>query len=173
MTHLSLEERARLYGEERSVAIDFSARYGFGTDGTVWRTAHPTDATAVKVFENVENYYRERNCYQRLSERGIQKIDECRIPSFRGYSDELLIVEMGVVSVPYILDFGKAYLDCKPPFDADQLASWHEELREIWGKKHYKRVMSILAQLQAVGICNLDAKPGNICFADWNDDQEV
>lgn len=165
-----LEDRARQYGTENILVIDFSARFGYGTDGCVWRTA---DNTAVKAFNSEPSYRRERNCYQRLTDRGIQEIDGCRIPSFRGHSDELLIIEMGVVSVPYILDFGKAYIDCKPPYDAEQLASWDEELREIWGKKHYKRVRSILAQLQAVGICNLDAKPGNICFDDWNDDQSV
>jgi hypothetical protein len=51
-----------------------------------------------------------------LKERGVEKICDCAVPELIGYDDELLIIEMTVVTTPYVLDFAGAYLDWSPDF---------------------------------------------------------
>jgi hypothetical protein len=61
-----------------------------------------------------------------------------------GWNDEFLIVEMTIVSPPFILDFAGAYLDKKPPFDAEQLQEWEEQKIEQF-EDRWPTVRSIVA----------------------------
>lgn len=101
MSNSALESKAKRYLQERGRAI--VNLLGFGTDGYVWKTNR---ATAVKVFERQRQYHCERDSYRRLTEHSITQIDGFAIPKLVDYDDELLIVEMAIVSPPYIIDFG-------------------------------------------------------------------
>lgn len=77
----------------------------------------PTDRnTAVKAFYREKNYRNERNCYERLANLMIEEVSIFTIPKMVGCHEYLLTIEIGIVSPPRILDFGKAYLDTPPDF---------------------------------------------------------
>jgi Ser/Thr protein kinase RdoA (MazF antagonist) len=81
-----------------------------------------------------------------------------------GFSDSLQVIEMEIVSPPYLLDFGKAYFDCRAPYDGDQLAAWYEEMRELWDDD-FDLVRSLVSVLWSrFRIHYLDVKPANVRF---------
>jgi len=152
-----LERRARLYATRHGRTI-LEARLGTGTDGTVWQTTVPS---AIKVSERERSHSNERDSYLRLREHGVKTVCGCKVPQLIKFDDELMIVEMDIIKPPCILDFGKAYIDQRPPYDADQLAEYAQEQAELWGDD-IKAVRAIQAKLRSYGIHYLDAKPANI-----------
>jgi hypothetical protein len=159
-----LRERARLYSESRGCAIE-AVPLGDGTDGAVWAT---TRKTAVKVFERLHNFETELACYELLQERGVTEIRGYSIPRLFDSSRELMVIEMGIVEPPYILDFGKAYFKrTRPQFSAEVIRETLDQQKELWGS-HYSEIRSILNQLEALGIYHTDPKPGNIRPANWD-----
>ena len=83
------------------------------------------------------------------------------MPRLVEFDESLLVIEIDVVTPPYLLDFGKAHLDHKPDFSEEVLADWEESLVEYFGED-VPLVKSALWQLRKFGIYYLDAKPGNI-----------
>jgi hypothetical protein len=70
---------------------------------------------------------------------------------------------MTIVTRPFLLDFGGAYLDTEPDFSEDALEGWHEELRERF-ESDYPALVRVLRELRGHGIYLTDAHPGNIAF---------
>ena len=158
-----LQQRVRLYAKAAGIAIDPQPFDG-GEDGSVW---HTEDHSVVKCFRRDSNYRLELECFKRLKEAGIgKKIRDFNVPELIRHSDELLVIEMGVVFPPYILDFGKAYLS-DPRWPAHVLPEWNEKMSWWWGDE-VKRVKGVLYALQAHGIWYYDAKPGNVMIENWN-----
>ena len=155
----SFEDRAIKYAQLHGKYIDVDNPLGFGTDGHVFSTEH----SAVKVFERESSYIRERNSYIRLAEHHVEKIEIFAVPRLLEYDDDLLIVEMGIVDPPFLLDFGKAYVDEEPPYDAEQIQEWEEHIRELFEDK-WPQVKSVLGELAIMGIRYMDMKYGNITF---------
>src|SRR4051812_11316294 len=56
----------------------------------------------------------------------VTKVHRFAVPKLISWDDDLLIVEIQVVSPPFILDFGKAYLDHPPDFDEQTMAEDEE-----------------------------------------------
>jgi len=137
---------------------------GHGTDGSVWETSANT---ALKSFYRKESYDDEIECYRRLKSRGILKINGFSVPHLEGDSDELKVIEMTYVQPPYLLDFGKVYIDRPPPYHDDEyvMAAWHEKLREEFGERASK-VYGLLHELKKLGIHYVDPRPANIDFGD-------
>jgi hypothetical protein len=103
-------------------------------------------------------------CYQRLKERGIRKVRDFAVPRLIQSDDKLLVIEMEIVTAPYLIDFGKAYLDREPDHSAETWAEHHAAQRELWEDK-YNEVQAVLWSLRQIGIYYRDPKPGNIMFA--------
>jgi hypothetical protein len=160
MTNSEQEQRAKEYATQYGFQILWERQLGFGNDGSVWET---DQRSAVKAFERESNYIRERNCYQRLELLGIERVGELMIPRLIGFADDLLTIEIGVVFPPFLLDFGKAYLDHPPDYTPEVLADWESERRELFGER-WPQVQEALGWLQSYGIYYYDAKPGNITF---------
>ena len=120
---------------------------------------------ALKVHKQEPDYGRERDAYSRLKERGITTISGCNVPELIAYDDELCVIAMTVVSRPFVLDFGGAYLDRPPDFSQKILDDWRAEKQEQFGGR-WKEVQAILAFLEALGIFVIDVNPGNISFGD-------
>src|SRR5438270_13924869 len=99
----STVERALRYAAANSIIL-IEPPLGFGDDGAVWATNR---RTALKAFHRESNYAHELECYQRLTDAGITSIREFAVPELTSYDDQFWIIEMGFVSPPYILDFGK------------------------------------------------------------------
>jgi hypothetical protein len=100
-----------------------------------------------------------------LRDDGITTIRDCAIPQLLGYDDELLIIEMTVVTRPYVLDFGGAFLDQPPGFSKEILAEWQAEKQEQFGKR-WPDVQAILGILEGYGIFVVDVNPNNISWPD-------
>ena len=79
------------------------------------------------------------------------------------YDDRLWILEISLVSPPYVLDFAGAYLDWTPDFSEEVMADWKAEKQEQFGRR-WPEVLAILAILQSYGIYMEDVSPSNICL---------
>jgi hypothetical protein len=135
---------------------------GFGVHGIVFAAGkQPEGRSAVKVNEREVDFRRERDVYLRLKELGVEKIRDCAVPGLIAYDDELLIIEMSVVTTPYVLDFAGAYLDWKPDFSEEVMADWQADKQEQFGKR-WPEVLAILASLESYGIYMEDVSPSNI-----------
>ena len=76
------------------------------------------------------------------------------------------VIEMTVVTPPFLLDFAGAYLDWPPEFSSEATDYWFHEKQEQFGTR-WAEVRNILAMLSdQVDIYMLDVNPGNIMFAD-------
>ncbi len=113
-----------------------------------------------------EFYLRERNVYRRLMDQGIERISGFWVPKLVDCHDELLVIEMQIVSPPYVLDFASAYLDETPLYceDKEMMAAWQAERRELFGDR-WPEVLALMAEFRRLGIYLMDPKPGNIMFA--------
>lgn len=69
---------------------------------------------AVKFHDRTAGYEREINVYLRLRAHEVTHVGGHRVPILIDQDDELLAIEMTIVSPPFVLDFGGAYLD-QPP----------------------------------------------------------
>ena len=154
--------RLKQYAANRGLVLVEQLRGG--TDGEVWST---NVSTVLKSFDLWKTYDNEVSCYQRLEERGMKKILGFSIPTLEGYDDDLMVIEMSTVKPPYVLDFGKAYLDRAHGFSSSVIADWTAQQEERWGEK-WPLIRSIRGKLQSVGIYHMDPKPGNILPKDWN-----
>ena len=139
-----------------------TANLGNGQDGDVWKT---DDNTAVKRSKRKSNHDNERRCYLRFEQLGIQEIDGFNIPELVRYDDDLLIVEMTTVSAPYIVDFGKTYIDRPPDFTPEVWSDWEDMYQEIW-EDRWPIVRSAMESLKSVGIYYMDPHGNNVSFGD-------
>ncbi|HUE71388.1 MAG TPA: hypothetical protein VMP01_10940 [Pirellulaceae bacterium] len=162
MADSELLKRANLYAVSQSLTIKDSL--GFGTDGVIWST---NVSSAIKVFSRAKNYATELESYRRLHDAGITDLAGFAVPELYGSDDDLLVIEMSLVKPPYVLDFGKVYLDRPPDFSADVMNDWYAAQKELWGDL-WPTVRSILSRLQGLGIYHMDPKPGNIMPEHWD-----
>jgi hypothetical protein len=105
---------------------------GWGYDGIVYST---TDSAAIKAFLHQPLYVNERDIYQRLAARGVSRVGQFAIPPLRDFDDSLWVLEIGIVTPPFILDFAGGYLDKKPPYSRKEMARWEREKTRQFGKR--------------------------------------
>ncbi len=110
--------------------IDIIQKLGQGTQGIVYQSNRNT---ALKIYDLSSGYYRERDIYKRLRDRKIDSINEFKIPRILEWNDELLILEMSIVHVPCILDFGGAYIDKAPEHFSLRDEEWEKQKGEDFG----------------------------------------
>ncbi len=155
-----IPKRARLYARKRRIEI--VGKLGSGQDGWVGKS---DEKTAIKFFERERAFRSERRAYERLAAHGINSIDGFDIPSLIHVDDLEMVIEMDIVQPPFILDFGKAHIDLRPDFTEDVMKEHEANQRELWGDDRWPQILSIVWQLERIGIYYLDTKPGNIAFA--------
>ena len=129
-------------------------------DGEVWESNRQT---AVKALQRQQNYILELECYQRFAMHEVTTIHGFSVPVLVGHDDELAVIEIEIVTPPYIIDFAKCRLDVPFDFSPEVMADWNEAGIEIF-EDRWQQVKSLLWALQQYGIYYLDAKPGNITF---------
>jgi hypothetical protein len=167
VTDLFKEEmarRAEQYAQCRKLTLDCQYPLGAGIDGCVWRTSRPS---ALKLCEREKSFKDEAAAYLRLRDSKVRRIQEFAVPQLIDYDGPLMALEMSIVSPPFLLDFGKVYLDSPPPYwnDAEVMAHWHAEGQENFDTR-WSKVLSVINMLQKYDIYYVDPKPGNIMFAD-------
>lgn len=158
--HLGSWERLSEYVVKTGRTVE--KRLGWGQEGLVFST---TAKTALKSYIHPELYANERNVYLRLQEREMNSAGNFAVPMLVGFDDSLRVLEMSVVSPPFILDFAGAYLDRKPPFDDEQWEEW-EELKIEQFEDHWPEVRLAMSTFKRHGIYLNDVKPGNVTFPD-------
>ena len=134
---------------------------GFGFDGIVYSTSR---LSAIKVFRHERLYLRERDIYLRLQHQRVVNLLDFKVPELIEFDDVLQVVEMTIVSPPFVLDFAGAYLDRRPPFDEEIMAEWRAEKAEQFGDR-WPTVRLLMSSFVPFGIYLADVKPGNIEFA--------
>ncbi|TXT22209.1 MAG: hypothetical protein FD138_3634 [Planctomycetota bacterium] len=117
-----LLEKAEAFAGKHQIEV--GRKLGFGWDGTVYSTSRQS---AIKVFRHERLFQRERDVYQRLAERHVVRILGFDVPQLVSFDNDLWVVEMTIVSPPFVLDFAGAYLDQKPDYPPEVLADWMEE----------------------------------------------
>jgi len=112
-----------------------------------------------------KNHQDEKECYRRLQKEQILKIRGLSVPHLERSNDELMVIEMTYVQPPYLLDFGKVYIDQPPPYCHDKriMEEWNEKIRNEFGE-HAPKVHAIMRELKRLGIYYVDPRPSNIRF---------
>ena len=156
-------------------AVAYAARYelrlgerlGFGIHGSVHVVEHKIkrDKSAIKSHRTTEFYLRERAVYERLSGAGVSDILGFHVPQFIRADDELQVIEMTIVTRPFVLDFAAAYVGGPPEFSVDIWAEWEAEKREQFGGR-WTTVRGVMNTFEGLGIYLLDVSPSNITFPD-------
>jgi len=166
MIEENLLNNARAYASRNQLRL--AEQLGFGIHGIVLvaeKNVKP-GKSAIKVHRETEPYLRERQVYERLRAAGVSEILGFRVPQLMGYDNELRVIEMSIVSQPFVLDFAGAYLDdTAPHFSAEKWAEWEAEKREQF-EAHWPKVQAILGALEALDIQMVDVSPSNIAFLD-------
>jgi hypothetical protein len=165
MSREDLVRRAREYADRKGLVI--GEQLGSGVHGTVFAVEYQSEGgrSALKVHVGDAAYARERDVYLRLKEYGITAIRGCNVPELVACDDELRVVEMTVVTRPFVLDFAGAYLDHAPDFSEEVLADWRAEKQDEFGPR-WPEVQAILRFLERYGVFMVDVNPGNVSFGD-------
>jgi hypothetical protein len=157
----------RLHDHAQRRNLVLVEQLGYGMHGIVHAAKNQTDGEplALKVHECEKDYRRERDVYLRLQEHDLTDICGCQVPELLDYDDELWVIQMTIVTRPFVLDFAGAYLDDPPDFSEEVLADWRAEKQEEFGPR-WAEVQAILRVLEGFGVFMIDANPRNISFGD-------
>ena len=149
----------------RRVGKGLGPQIGSGYHGNVFTLENQSNTyrSAIKVHERERFYRRERNIYMRLAEEGVTSVLGCTVPEMLRHDDELLVIEMTVVTPPYVLDFAGAYLDEEPDFSDEVMAEAQQRWADLF-EKDWAKVQAIVRQFEQYGIILADLKPANICL---------
>lgn len=160
----SFRELASEYCRRYGLRLADDTSLGFGVHGRVFTCIGEIGVrTALKIHEYEEAYCRERDVYLRLLEHEVEKLGGHHVPQMLNCDDQLLAIEMTIVSRPFLLDFGGAYLDRKPDYEEATMTEWLAEKEEQFGS-NWDFASEILAKLRSYGIYVADVNPGNIGF---------
>lgn len=149
-------QRLQEYANRRQRTI--VEQLGWGWDGVV---VESSIRSAIKGFKYSPQYLRERDVYLRLQERHVTDLGGFSIPRLVDYDDELMIVEMEIVSPPYVIDFAGARIDSPPDFPPEVMEEWEAEKAEQF-EDDWPRVWEVVVAFQRFGIYLGDVHPGNI-----------
>jgi hypothetical protein len=161
------ETRTRLHTYALRRGRTVTSQLGWGWDGVVLQT---TVETAIKGFRYRPQFERERDVYIRLLENQVEEVCGFVVPRLEDYDDELMVVEMEIVSPPYVIDFAGARIDSPPDFPPEVIDEWTAEKAEQF-EEDWPRVWEVVLAFQRFGIFLGDVHPGNIRVR--NDDGSV
>ena len=147
--------------------LQLAERLGFGIHGIIHVAGNKADGgrTAVKAHREREPYVRERAAYERLQEVGVTQLLGFNVPQLIRADDELHVIEMTIVTRPFVLDFAGAYLDQPPDFPDEIWEEWEAEKRDQFDFR-WPTVQRVLATLEQLDIHMVDVSPSNIAFED-------
>jgi len=160
-----LIQNARAYASHHQLRL--AERLGFGIPGIVFVAENniKPGKTAVKVHRAAEPFLRERAVYERLRDAGVSEILGFNVPQLIRIDGRLLVVEMTVVTRPFVLDFVGAYLESPPDFPEETWAAWEAEKREQFDAR-WPKVQAVLGELETLDIHLVDVSPSNVAFLD-------
>lgn len=139
---------------------------GSGREGSVRELVDKNGIvlSALKVHHREEAYCRERDCYLLLRDLGIYRVRGLNIPELIGFDDTFLAIEMTLVSRPFLLDFGSAYLNAPPEFPEGVREQWRIDLAERF-EADLAEVERVIQEFEDFGIFLTDLHPHNLSFS--------
>src|SRR5579859_5940070 len=158
-----LIQNARTYATEHQLCL--AERLGFGIHGIIFVAENNTKPgkTAIKAHRYGEPFQREVTVYERLQAAGVNEILGFNVPQLIRVDKKLFIIEMTVVTRPFVLDFAGAYLDAPPDFPEETWAEWEAEKRKQFDHR-WPKVQAVLGELEMLDIHMVDVSPSNIAF---------
>jgi len=137
--------------------LQLAERLGFGVHGIIFVAENKSKSgkTAVKAHREVEPCLRERAVYERLRQAGVTEVLGFNVPQFIQADDGLQVIELSIVTRPFVLDFAGAYLDAPPDFPEEMWAEF---------EARWPAVEKVLAALKELDIYVVDVSPSNIAF---------
>jgi len=158
-------KNAEAYVAQHELRI--TAQLGFGIHGTVHAVEDEIkrEKSAIKAHLAAGPYERELSVYHRLKQAGITNILEFHVPQFIRTDGDLLVLEMSIVTRPFVLDFAGAYLDARPAFSEEIWADLEQQKREQFGDR-WTTVRAVLDAFEEMDIYLADVTPNNIAFID-------
>lgn len=153
------ETKAKRFARKRSIQI--VRELGYGCDGTVFATSRPS---AVKFLRFERLFQRELSVYERLRDHRVSEVNGFAVPELIEADTEMLAIEIGIVSPPFILDFAGAYLDEPPEYPPEVMQAWDAEKQDQFGAERWETVKILMFAFRRMGIYLVDVKPGNITF---------
>jgi hypothetical protein len=158
-----LLRRINQYAAQHGLVV--RERLGLGVDGIVFKAEFQSEArfSALKAYWHDGSFHRERDVYLRLRDRRIEVVRSSNVPQLVGFDDELQVLEMTIVTPPFVLDFAKATLDHAPDFSEEVLADWLAAKADEFGPR-WPEVQAILRVLEVHGIFMNDASARNITW---------
>jgi len=121
------------------------------------------DQSAIKALNSADFYLRERVVYERLREVGVFEVLGFHVPQLIRADDQLWVIEMTIVTRPFVLDFAGAYLGRRPEFSEEIWAEWEAQKRDQFGPR-WRTVERVMSAFEELGIYLLDITPNNIAF---------
>jgi hypothetical protein len=110
-------------------AVAYAARHGlqlverpgFGIHGTVHvaQSASNQDVSALKALNSPVFYHRELAVYERLREAEVTEVLGFHVPQLIRADDDLSVIQMTIVTRPFVLDFAGCSLGVRPQFSPE------------------------------------------------------
>src|SRR5882672_9325477 len=144
-------KNAEAYAARHELRI--AAQLGFGIHGTVHVVEDKIkkEKSAIKAHLAAAPFQREVSVYERLKQPGIANILGFHVPQLLRSDGDLLVIEMSIVSRPFVLDFAGAYLDARPEFSEEIWADWEQQKREQFGER-WRIVRAVMAAFEELDI---------------------
>jgi hypothetical protein len=158
-------KNARAYAARHRLLL--VERLGFGVHGSVHVVEDKIkgDRQAIKAHHATEFYLRERAAYELLRGAGVSEVLGFHVPQFIRADDELQVIEMTIVTRPFVVDFAGAYVGAPPEFSEEIWAEWEAEKREQFGAR-WRTVQAVMGAFEDLGVHLVDVSPNNIAFLD-------
>ena len=130
------------------------------------KTSAAAEKRLLKSIGREDPYRRELSVYERLRQNGLTEILGFNVPQLIGADDDLRVIEMSIVTRPFVLDFAGAYISAPPTFSDEIWAEWEAEKRDQFGI-HWPKVQAVREALEEMDIYMVDVSPSNIVL--WVD----
>lgn len=164
---------AERYAKSMGIELVRQPLLGYGNDGTVWKSDRDT---AIKVIERELTYRQELECYRRFKKSETRDICGYAVPYLEGHDDSLRVIEMTMVEPPYVLDFGKVYIEQLPPYfvDTHEKARRFAEWRKRFTDSDWQDAVFVMDALRRqFGIYYTDPRPSNICSGNVDPNEDT
>jgi hypothetical protein len=147
--------------------LRLAERLGHGIHGIVYAAESNSEPgnIAIKAHRSEDGYFRERDAYLRLRKANVEEILGLHVPRLIRFEDRLWIIEMTIVSRPFLLDFAGAYLDRLPQFSDEIWQEWESQKRDQF-EHRWPRAREVMDALEQWDIYMIDVSPSNIAFLD-------
>lgn len=132
---------------------------GWGVDGVVYLS--PSNTTAVKIHSQSEGFAKELAVYRRLLQHNVVSFQGFAVPKLVGHDQSLRVIEMSIVSPPFLLDFAAATLDFAPDFP-EGTDEWWARVRDDFADDFAVAESVYWGLVQQYGIYYWDLKPRNL-----------